>query len=716
MKKSLAVTAAAVMLLGCTAFVPETSYCNTAIIAKAEEESPALTKLTCFDELDERISNYVVVISDNGYIALQDVFSQVTSPVYIFDVNSDICAWKGNLLFYGDEQAPWSSKIAGLTDDMKLILDNKYIPPKELDSGEDWIEEMDFSLVCFDPFSGKYVESPYYGMSNRKAFSNSGNRMILADDFYSFEPDELVTFDEDGIKKIQDIEYTGSLKNVCIDTQRYMQIENNEEKISLAVHDLLSNDVILDISLNDISEDIEKNAKPAFIKDSAVLTINIPKDGGLPQYVVYCYNEKTGMLQYSYEINNDGFFSERSPYVMYGTSDDDLVFVEARSGRMAKIKTGHDDIYIDNAFCLDENRWVVFSNYSDNGENKTEVYLVDLSKADFGEVLPLNPSVKRESKVGPELEAARKRADEIEKKYGVKIVFGNEVYEYEDYWITSFEPYVDNEYKAALVSRFDMLDKRLGKFPEGFFEYFKDENGEGGLMLRYVHYVHGGVADSTTEGNWYVINGNIDCVDGFAIEHEIVHEIEMLIGKEEPFNEEEWSKLNPEGFESYDVWAPGVVHPDLYLGSDTDDPYFLTPYCMGWSVEDRAIMLGSLFENDILGAPFDGNYYIKYYNEYSQYPHLKAKYDYLAQWLKDYYGYAYWQIALGIAEMPHKGDATLDGKIDIEDAVSVMNYINGITPLKKGPLTYADANDKDGVDIEDAVAIINHVNGINSLY
>lgn len=59
-----------------------------------------------------------------------------------------------------------------------------------------------------------------------------------------------------------------------------------------------------------------------------------------------------------------------------------------------------------------------------------------------------------------------------------------------------------------------------------------------------------------------------------------------------------------------------------------------------------------------------------------------------------------------------KGDINGDKLIDIEDAVGVINYINGVKPLFKNQLDAADLNKSDTVDIEDVVILINYINGL----
>lgn len=57
------------------------------------------------------------------------------------------------------------------------------------------------------------------------------------------------------------------------------------------------------------------------------------------------------------------------------------------------------------------------------------------------------------------------------------------------------------------------------------------------------------------------------------------------------------------------------------------------------------------------------------------------------------------------------GDVDDSGKLDIEDVVTVINYINGLKSLSDTQVNYADTNCDGTVDILDAVSMIEYVNG-----
>lgn len=61
------------------------------------------------------------------------------------------------------------------------------------------------------------------------------------------------------------------------------------------------------------------------------------------------------------------------------------------------------------------------------------------------------------------------------------------------------------------------------------------------------------------------------------------------------------------------------------------------------------------------------------------------------------------------------GDVNGDTKIDIEDAVMVIQSVNGMKALTEDETANADIDGNKTIDIEDAVRIIAYVNGIATI-
>lgn len=63
---------------------------------------------------------------------------------------------------------------------------------------------------------------------------------------------------------------------------------------------------------------------------------------------------------------------------------------------------------------------------------------------------------------------------------------------------------------------------------------------------------------------------------------------------------------------------------------------------------------------------------------------------------------------------PKMGDVNGDGKIDIEDAVMVINHVNGVKVLTDDESNRADIDGNNDIDIEDAVRMISYINGVST--
>ncbi len=58
-----------------------------------------------------------------------------------------------------------------------------------------------------------------------------------------------------------------------------------------------------------------------------------------------------------------------------------------------------------------------------------------------------------------------------------------------------------------------------------------------------------------------------------------------------------------------------------------------------------------------------------------------------------------------------RGDATGDGKVNINDVLTIVRYINGLTSLNSTALSAADVTDDGKVNINDALTIVRYING-----
>ncbi|SDB59078.1 hypothetical protein SAMN02910317_03115 [Ruminococcaceae bacterium FB2012] len=398
----------------------------------------------------------------------------------------------------------------------------------------------------------------------------------------------------------------------------------------------------------------------------------------IPDYETYdyytsVYEKETGKLLWTWSEEHEGIrydFYEGSSYgVNCGNTEiiDPLTynFLRVSDGATGTLKPDIPDVVrITTASVTSADRLISAVAVGDLQKNDTKVKLVmiDPAQVNFdGSVEKCDPYKYSEEtgyKCGDKFKELRAKADALEEKYGVRILIGDEVpcldetndaYRYVSAeggeWAGS--GYSDTE--AALNS----LDKRMGEYPEGFFDEFK-ARGKGGICIALA----GDLADKYTDssfaaagqtycyGLWTIIPVITDYAD-HALNHEMFHAVEFLVDdRVGAIDEDEWNALNPEGFEyskDFDGYADGEMSSDHIYGYD-DDPYFARDYGKVTPLEDRATLIEMLF-TDAYNDPAEYRDYIEDITEKS--PHLKAKIDFLADWTKQLFGYVYWEKMLG---------------------------------------------------------------------
>lgn len=264
-------------------------------------------------------------------------------------------------------------------------------------------------------------------------------------------------------------------------------------------------------------------------------------------------------------------------------------------------------------------------------------------------------------KLGSDYDEVRKKADDLEKKYGVEILMGNEIKDYTisyAYKLTSFEDSDLNleDKKWNADHALEVLDGDLAIYPEGFFEKFKDYRGKGGVVFVIVDRLINEHGNFTASGE-YVARGPVDYIvidynwlTPSTPHHEIWHATENLIVTVEPdaFDPEEWNKLNPEGFtytEDFEKYDNEDYYkyckPDYYDDSDErEEIYFARVYGTVNPREDRATMM-ECFVGDL--DYYDTSMYKSLLELVYTYPHLKAKIEFIGAACEKVFGYRYWQ-------------------------------------------------------------------------
>lgn len=262
-------------------------------------------------------------------------------------------------------------------------------------------------------------------------------------------------------------------------------------------------------------------------------------------------------------------------------------------------------------------------------------------------------------KLGDNFKDLRKKADEMEKKYGVKILIGNEILNREmsyAYRLTSMENASwPDEYRTGNTDyALGVIDTNLSKYPEGFFEKFKDFEGEGGVCIALVdelindngNFVANGENIFRGSTSYIVLSANT--IELTTAHHELWHATENIINIVDPelFDLENWNKLNPEGFkytedfETYDNSDYYNMCKNESFDPVVDDIYFARVYGTVNEREDKATIMETFVGNE---RYYDEERYSSCLDEMNSYPHIKAKIDYIGMACEKVFGYKYWE-------------------------------------------------------------------------
>lgn len=229
----------------------------------------------------------------------------------------------------------------------------------------------------------------------------------------------------------------------------------------------------------------------------------------------------------------------------------------------------------------------------------------------------------------------------MENKYGIDIVYGNDIrteFKDENETLRAKPNTNDNEIAAALKD----IDEGLNALPKGFIRQLP--YGKHKILKMYLT---GPITiDGTNEDAVLAFTSDSDeelyltiqvleqgVVNVPTVLHELTHIIDFKLHHDGIINEDDWSKLNPEGFSydnSYADSRAGKKDPkycyttDHYVGHNTDnsndDIWFYYCYSKVNAYEDRATMLENLVIYRIWNYEVAEGLY--------KCPHVKAKMEY----------------------------------------------------------------------------------------
>ena len=423
----------------------------------------------------------------------------------------------------------------------------------------------------------------------------------------------------------------------------------------------------------------------SFLTETKCLSIVNDYSKEIPECNVEVYDRETGKYEKTYSISGSKSLSytfdssDESDYVFLSAFENDmngklaeLLFFDAKTGRYASLGNIDTDIMnLPCCYCKNLRRWIVALNIKDGYSYRTQLMMVDPALLTYDNTFTGTTTEHAEFvpyQCGEALKDVRKKADEIESKYAVKLLIGDEVKNAEAGSTYTFISTESAEYGVNAENEMEhlkALEYQLSRLPDDFLNHFRTSAGTFGLRISivdglestsYTTFSAGGVAYQT--GPWYDIAIDNDLISyaGTSFYHELWHSTEQLIESNFGFNEDEWCSLNPEGFEyhnDFDRYMTGINDKYTTLASiEYDpsaydrDPYFISEYSLVTPMEDRATLIEFL-----MGWRFDDNREYQFGTEgISKYPHLKAKLDLLAEMSKKEFGYVYWDEAIKNSE------------------------------------------------------------------
>ena len=325
--------------------------------------------------------------------------------------------------------------------------------------------------------------------------------------------------------------------------------------------------------------------------------------------------------------------------------------------------TAFDEMYVAEDAAT-EHFYVLGSVYKDNRWVDT-IYEICPECANYDKSLEKKDVKKTEHKevaCGEHLSEARKKADELEKEYGIEILIGNEFKGWTISDSFTFESTEDaysyNKDEEAelyedVLSRFST---ELKKYPKDFFNIYKDYRNVGGFRLILVD---GLIDNSSTistvrglsncSGCWNNVTISVSGLEKNTIHHEIWHSVEDQIEFRDPdaFKSDVWNALNPKGFEYVPSGEEYMTVSNKYGKYILDgnpgekDGYFARDYATRNSKEDRA----TLFEPVMTELKYiypEGKYSSS--KEYvMSFPGYAGKMNYLKTQYEKWFGKAYWE-------------------------------------------------------------------------
>ncbi|WP_028510193.1 hypothetical protein [Ruminococcus sp. NK3A76] len=335
---------------------------------------------------------------------------------------------------------------------------------------------------------------------------------------------------------------------------------------------------------------------------------------------------------------------------------ENLLFIDIANGSYARVAMPDEEIIGVTPCFLENGECLIAAESRQEGSDDAGISLISvytdkldyeaLEKADAD--TPENNRKQREENQ----KLLRNFADTIEKKYNIKILLGDDAMSIDFGNVFKAESTEKADSEMSVYKTLMILDDTLAIYPEGFFDKFREEGMNGMsfalvLSMRADGFIESPAGLAMVRDCDHYIALDVCELDANvyipAIIHELWHSTENQILKKDPsaFDDSNWNELNPDDF-SYienfnEVRIVETPYDKYVLEQDGSDPYFTLKYSMNTPYEDRATLIESLYNGKIAPTPAEA---VEVINK--EYPHLKAKLDYMAEKMKTNMGVVSW--------------------------------------------------------------------------
>lgn len=315
------------------------------------------------------------------------------------------------------------------------------------------------------------------------------------------------------------------------------------------------------------------------------------------------------------DAGGDLFAIDGSPYFMCAADESTVVKLDTAddSIQTCALKTCGISGGMNSCIFLPEAELIAGAVYENDGFT---LYIIDPAQLEFSEIakaaktespIAVNAELAQAywneasgAPVAENLQQAREYADELEQKYGVRILLSSQcsagigLCKYELKLTDTMEA---EEELSCINDALKHLNDVLALYPKGFFNQFRNSIGDGGIRFMLVADVvsdYGIIGCAFDNVDWqniaFTVRPGHD-VDSLIC-HEIWHSTEnkILSADYTAFPAEEWAALNPEGFEyagSEETYDKNDMRWTLF-GSLADDVHFVDSYSKVAPGEDRA--------------------------------------------------------------------------------------------------------------------------------